>query len=164
VAAPSNANSDGIGTVRIEHDSGMFLSVSRCLTLSLLPERCGLIGVTGDASVHAFLQKVSGHLAQVGRGLPRNLFSKEQGGLHPSTQAITFVLPSIETAKGYFDCFFDHANTTYRYVPKAEMYELLRQVYAENETVMSDDTDMAIVLLIMGIGYVGLRSMCLMRS
>ncbi|CAG9947705.1 unnamed protein product [Clonostachys rosea f. rosea IK726] len=96
--------------------------------------------------------RVSGHLAQVGRGLPRNLFSKEQGGLHPSTQAITFVLPSIETAKGYFDCFFDHANTTYRYVPKAEMYELLRQVYAENETVMSDDTDMAIVLLIMGIG------------
>ncbi|KAK7214668.1 hypothetical protein V2G26_002671 [Clonostachys chloroleuca] len=127
VAVPSNANSDDISTARIEHDSG-------------------------DASVHAFLQKVSGHLAQVGRGLPRNLFSKEQGGLHANKQAITFVLPSIETAKGYFDCFFDHANTTYRYVPKAEMFELLRQVYAENESVLSDDTDMAIVLLIMGMG------------
>ncbi|VUC32677.1 unnamed protein product [Clonostachys rosea] len=128
-AAPSNSNSDEANTVRIEHDSG-------------------------DASVHAFLQKVSGHLAQVGRGLPRNLFSKEQGGFHPNNQAITFVLPSIETAKGYFDCFFDHANTTYRYVPKAEMFELLRQVYAENETVLSDHTDMAIVLLIMGIGCI----------
>ncbi|CAI6090618.1 unnamed protein product [Clonostachys chloroleuca] len=129
VAVPSNANSDDISTARIEHDSG-------------------------DASVHSFLQKVSGHLAQVGRGLPRNLFSKEQGGLHANNQAITFVLPSIETAKGYFDCFFDHANTTYRYVPKAEMFELLRQVYAENESVLSDDTDMAIVLLIMGIGCI----------
>ncbi|CAG9996839.1 unnamed protein product [Clonostachys byssicola] len=129
VAALSNANSDDINTVRIEHDSG-------------------------DASVHAFLQKVSGHLAQVGRGLPRNLFSKEQGGSNPNNQAITFVLPSIETAKSYFDCFFDHANTTYRYVPKAEMFELLSQVYAENETVLSDDTNMAIVLLIMGIGCI----------
>ncbi|CAH0019838.1 unnamed protein product [Clonostachys rhizophaga] len=129
VAALSNANSDGINPVRIEHGSG-------------------------DASVHAFLQKVSGHLAQVGRGLPRNLFSKEQGGLNPDNQSITFVLPSIETAKGYFDRFFDHAHTTYRYVPKAEMFELLSQVYAENDAVLSNHTDMAIVLLIMGIGCI----------
>lgn len=44
------------------------------------------------------------------------------------------------------------------------MFELLRQVYAENESVLSDDTDMAIVLLIMGIGYVGLPSMCLNKK
>uniref|UniRef100_A0A8H7N0W9 Zn(2)-C6 fungal-type domain-containing protein n=1 Tax=Bionectria ochroleuca TaxID=29856 RepID=A0A8H7N0W9_BIOOC len=129
VAAPINPNNDDRETIRIDHDSG-------------------------DASVHAFLQKVSGHLAQVGRGLPRNLFSKEQGGLIEDNQASTFVLPSIETAKAYFDCFFDHANTTYRYLPKAEMFELLNRVYAENETVLSDHTNMAIILLIMGIGCI----------
>uniref|UniRef100_A0A8H7K2X0 Xylanolytic transcriptional activator regulatory domain-containing protein n=1 Tax=Bionectria ochroleuca TaxID=29856 RepID=A0A8H7K2X0_BIOOC len=129
VAAPINPNNDDRETIRIDHDSG-------------------------DASVHAFLQKVSGHLAHVGRGLPRNLFSKEQGGLIEDNQASTFVLPSIETAKAYFDCFFDHANTTYRYLPKAEMFELLNRVYAENETVLSDHTNMAIILLIMGIGCI----------
>jgi hypothetical protein len=40
------------------------------------------------------------------------------------------------------------------------MFELLNRVYAENETVLSDHTNMAIVLLIMGIGYVNTKSDC----
>jgi hypothetical protein len=44
-----------------------------------------------------------------------------------------------------------------RYLPKAEMFELLNRVYAENETVLNDHTNMAIVLFIMGIGYVNPR-------
>ncbi|CAG9938534.1 unnamed protein product [Clonostachys rosea f. rosea IK726] len=41
-----------------------------------------------------------------------------------------------------------------RYLPKAEMFELLNRVYAENETVLNDHTNMAIVLFIMGIGCI----------
>lgn len=40
------------------------------------------------------------------------------------------------------------------------MFELLNRVYAENETVLSDQTNMAIILLIMGIGYVNAKSDC----
>lgn len=107
----------------------------------------------GDPSVHGFLRRVSSHLARVGQGLPRNLFNREQDALKAGEQITTFVLPEKSTAQSYINCFFEHANVTYRYVPRTDIIELFDLVYADGDSMPEDPTKMAMLLLVMGLGY-----------
>ncbi|KAF4994517.1 hypothetical protein FDECE_13091 [Fusarium decemcellulare] len=109
---------------------------------------------SGDASVHAFLRRVSRHLAQVGQGLPRNLFKQEQDTPKVGDTTRTLLLPDKQVAQGYVDCYFEHANVTYRYVPRAELCEVLKLAYAEDDAVLQDDIRMAMLLLVMGMGCI----------
>ncbi|KAI9159136.1 fructose-bisphosphate aldolase [Paramyrothecium foliicola] len=109
-----------------------------------------------DASVHAFLRRVSGHLAMIGQGLPRNLFHREVEVDGDTGDVGAFVLPTKQAAHDYVTCYFDHASVTYRYIPRQQIFELLEQVYNEddNEAIMKDQMKMAILLLVMGIGCI----------
>ncbi|CAI4212095.1 unnamed protein product [Parascedosporium putredinis] len=52
----------------------------------------------------------------------------------------------------YINCFFEHANVTYRYVPRTDIIELFDLVYADGDTMPEDPTKMAMLLLVMGLG------------
>ncbi|KAH8589542.1 fungal-specific transcription factor domain-containing protein [Bisporella sp. PMI_857] len=111
---------------------------------------------TGDASVHAFLQKVSGHLAGVGRGLPRRLFKRheERAPQRDSQYGQTLILPDKGTAKSYVDAYFEHGNATCRFLPPRETYLRLDQLYSDTDAQTQDQIERAIILLVIGTGCV----------
>ncbi|VUC20480.1 unnamed protein product [Clonostachys rosea] len=109
----------------------------------------------GDASVHGFLQKVSRHLAQIGQGLPRNLFNKyEESDVATDTSYVTtMVLPDKAMATAYSNAYFDHGNATCRYLPRDEIFRLLDELYTTGSRILQNHTEMAIILLVLGTGY-----------
>ncbi|KAK2762449.1 hypothetical protein CKAH01_16141 [Colletotrichum kahawae] len=111
----------------------------------------------GDASAHGFLRRVSDHLAKVGQGLPRSLFSREQDLLDSNDPSIFFLPPKTIT-QGYIDCFFDHASVTYRYIPRREVVDTFEKVYADDQAVMRDHDRMAVLLLVMATGCLCMSS------
>ncbi|ETS83939.1 hypothetical protein PFICI_05815 [Pestalotiopsis fici W106-1] len=68
------------------------------------------------------------------------------------------ILPSKIVAQEYVNCFFEHANITYRYLPQADAYDYLDQLYDEDSSLLNNDARMAIILLLMGIGCIWLAS------
>ena len=110
---------------------------------------------TDDASVHAFLQSVSSRLAQVGHGLPRNLFKRHEENvpIQSTDSTQTLVLPDKDTAKGYMEAYFEHGNATCRFLPPRETYEKLDWLYEHPNSEMHTQVDKAIVLLVIATGY-----------
>ncbi|KAH9226595.1 hypothetical protein K456DRAFT_1122015 [Colletotrichum gloeosporioides 23] len=111
----------------------------------------------GDASAHGFLRRVSDHLAKVGQGLPRSLFSREQDLLDSNDPSI-FSLPPKTTTQGYVDCFFDHASVTYRYVYRREVLDTFEKVYADDQSVTRYHDRMAVLFSVMAIGCLCMSS------
>ena len=105
--------------------------------------------------MHAFLQKVSGHLGRIGQGLPRSLFKRHEESSWTTADARyvqPLVLPDLATATSYFDAYFDHGNATCRFLVRDEVLANLRKLYANESKMMEDHTRMAIVLLVIGTG------------
>ncbi|KAL2670435.1 hypothetical protein Neosp_014223 [[Neocosmospora] mangrovei] len=106
--------------------------------------------ITGDPSVHGFLRRASDHLAQIGQGLPRNLFNRDQDGYEDDCEGQAFVLPERSVAESYVRCFFEHALVTYRYVSRKEVEKILREVYTDDGAPVVDHDQMALLVLVMG--------------
>ncbi|KAF9772945.1 hypothetical protein IL306_009310 [Fusarium sp. DS 682] len=110
----------------------------------------------GDPSVHAFLQRVTSHLAQVGQGLPRSLFN-------PSSETVadtdvysirTLILPDKQVAKDCIAAYFDHGNATCRFLLPTDMYHLLDLLYDNDAAILQNHAQMAIIVLLIGTGCV----------
>lgn len=104
--------------------------------------------------MHAFLQRVFEHLSLAGQGLPRNLLRQHEDTQKEFDPITTFILPGKELAKEYVACYFEHANITYRYLPQADVYGLLDRLYEDDLALLNNESQMAIILLVLGIGYV----------
>ncbi|KAL4885513.1 hypothetical protein BJY04DRAFT_214311 [Aspergillus karnatakaensis] len=55
-------------------------------------------------------------------------------------------------AQEYVDCFCEHSNATYRYVPRSQIQNLMDGFYAQDEQVLQNDADVAVLLLVMAVG------------
>ncbi|KAI8669820.1 Zn(2)-C6 fungal-type domain-containing protein [Fusarium sp. Ph1] len=110
----------------------------------------------GDASVDAFLRRVSEHLAQIGQGLPRNLFKRheEDDHVHTGSYIQTLALPDKSAAISYLEAYFDHGNATCRFLPRDDIFKLLDNLYANDEKLAENHVDTAIILLAIGTGCV----------
>lgn len=54
----------------------------------------------------------------------------------------------------YLDCFAEHAQVTYRYVSRRQWQSLVTRLYADDETLYADDANMALLLLVIGLGCI----------
>ncbi|KAH8663792.1 fungal-specific transcription factor domain-containing protein [Ilyonectria robusta] len=110
----------------------------------------------GDASVDAFLRRVSGHLAQIGQGLPRNLFKRheEDDHIHATNYIQTLALPDKSTATSCLDAYFDHGNATCRFLPRDQTFKLLDDLYTNDDKLAQNHANTAIILLVIGTGCV----------
>ncbi|OJI98092.1 hypothetical protein ASPVEDRAFT_79758 [Aspergillus versicolor CBS 583.65] len=115
-------------------------------------------GDDGDASTHAFLKSVYTHLQSMGQVLPRNLHRPAEQILEGDSPASIFFPLERHFAQEYIDCFYEHSNATYRYIPRSQIEHLLDGFYAQEEKVLQDDAGMAVLLLVMAIGCVWLAS------
>lgn len=88
----------------------------------------------------------------MGQAVPRNLFRPIEKVLDEDPQGATFIFPDKLAATGYLDCFFEHCNATYRYIPKKQIYFYLDQIYTEDDNILKDDAKMAVLLLVMSLG------------
>ncbi|KAK2044841.1 hypothetical protein LZ31DRAFT_594440 [Colletotrichum somersetense] len=111
---------------------------------------------SGDPSVHAFLQRVSSHLAQVGQGLPRSLFNRSSETVFKNDiySIRTLVLPDKQVAKDYVAAYFDHGNATCRFLLANDIYQLLNLLYENNPAILQNHAQMAMILLLIGTGCV----------
>ncbi|KAF6830026.1 fungal specific transcription factor domain-containing protein [Colletotrichum musicola] len=110
----------------------------------------------GDASVHAFLARLSNHLAQIGQGLSRNLFKRPEE--HDVNDSIlhtqNLILPPKDAGKMCLDAYFEHGNATCRFLPPREAYGLFEKLYGGAVELSSYPATEALVLLIMATGCV----------
>lgn len=106
----------------------------------------------GDASTHAFLKSVYTHLQSMGQVLPRNLHRPAEGILEGDSAASIFFPPERHLAREYIDCFYEHSNATYRYIPRSQIEHLLFGFYAQDEEFLQDDASMSVLLLVMAVG------------
>ena len=56
----------------------------------------------------------------------------------------------------YLECFAEHAQVTYRYVPRQQWQSLVDRLYSDDESLLNDDTNLSLLLLVIGLGYVNL--------
>ncbi|KAL4867321.1 hypothetical protein BDV12DRAFT_186734 [Aspergillus spectabilis] len=115
-------------------------------------------GDARDASTHAFLKSVYTHLQSMGQVLPRNLRRPAEQILEGDSPASIFFPPTRQVAQEYVDCFYEHSNATYRYIPKSQIQHLMDGFYAQEERVLQDDAGVVILLLVMAVGCVWLAS------
>lgn len=52
----------------------------------------------------------------------------------------------------YLECFAEHAQVTYRYVPRRQWSSLVTRLYDDDESLLVDDASMALLLLVIGLG------------
>lgn len=101
----------------------------------------------------AFLQRVSVHLAQIGQGLPRNLFKRhEEDTQNKQGYTSTLVLPEKAVARRCLEAYFEHGNATCRYLPIDPTNKLLDKLYANDLKLAQDHASMAIILLVVATG------------
>jgi hypothetical protein len=87
----------------------------------------------------------------MGEVLPRNI-TRETEDVDDLKDSSILMLPSQEQATEYMDCFFDHLNATYRYLPRGKMKRILESVYRDDEKALRDDASLALFLSVMGSG------------
>lgn len=109
--------------------------------------------LSGDASARGFLTRVYGHLGAAGHVMPRYLSRPADRDLPGNESDATIILPSRETTMSYLECFAEHAQVTYRYVPRQQWMSLVTRLHDDDESLLNDDTSMAVLLLVIGLGY-----------
>jgi hypothetical protein len=88
----------------------------------------------------------------MGQVLPRNLHRPAEQILEGDSPASIFFPTERHFAQEYIDCFYEHSNATYRYIPRSQIEHLLDGFYAQEEKALQDDAGMAVLLLVMAIG------------
>jgi hypothetical protein len=63
----------------------------------------------------------------MGEALPRNI-TREKEDVDDLKDSSILILPDKAHATEYMDCFFDHLNSTYRYLPRGKMRRILEAV------------------------------------
>jgi len=87
----------------------------------------------------------------MGETLPRNI-TRETEDVDDLKDDSILILPDKAHATEYIDCFFDHLNATYRYLPRGKMRIILESVYRDDYDVLHDDAGMALFLSVVGSG------------
>ena len=108
--------------------------------------------LSGDASARGFLTRVYGHLSAAGHVMPRYLSRPADSDLPGDENEATIILPSRETTMSYLECFAEHAQVTYRYIPRQQWMCLVTRLHNEDESLLNDDSSMALLLLVIGLG------------
>jgi len=88
----------------------------------------------------------------MGQVLPRNLHRPAEQILEGDSAASIFFPPERHFAQEYIDCFYEHSNATYRYIPRSQIEHLLAGFYGQEEEFLQDDASMAALLLVMAVG------------
>lgn len=109
---------------------------------------------SGNASVDSFLRRVSGHLAQIGQGLPRSLFTRfqENDFVRKEGNVQPLILPEKTLATSYLEAYFDHGNATCRFLPREQSFALLDRLYTNHEELFQDCANSALILFLIGTG------------
>lgn len=94
------------------------------------------------------------HLSLVtsSENFPRALDSEDGGEPQRALDMTTFVAPSRETADSYFQCYFEHATVTYRFIDRHVAEVALARYYAGDDEVLEDHCSVALILMIMAQG------------
>lgn len=108
--------------------------------------------LSGDASARGFLTRVYGHLSAAGHAMPRYLSRPADRMLPDDSSDPTIVLPDRSTTMSYLECFAEHAQVTYRYVPRRQWSSLVTRLYDDDESLLVDDASIALLLLVIGLG------------
>jgi hypothetical protein len=108
--------------------------------------------LSGDASARGFLTRVYGHLSAAGHVMPRYLSRPADRDLSGDETEATIMLPSRETTMSYLECFAEHAQVTYRYVPRQQWMSLVTRLHDDDESLLKDDSSMALLLLVIALG------------
>lgn len=110
--------------------------------------------LSGDASARGFLTRVYGHLSAAGHAMPRYLSRPADRTLPNDSNDAAIMLPDKSTTMTYLECFAEHAQVTYRYVPRRQWSSLITRLYDDDESILVDDASMALLLLVIGLGLV----------
>jgi hypothetical protein len=87
----------------------------------------------------------------MGKALPRNI-TREREDVDDLAESSILILPDKANASEYVDCFFDHLNATYRYLPRAKMKGILDRLYEGDPQLLRDDASLALFLSVIGSG------------
>lgn len=104
-----------------------------------------------EVTTHTFLKRVFSHISLLGKVHPREVTREKEVEDQSPTDSI-LLLPDRAQAEQYLDCFFDHLNATYRYLPRAKMVGLLNRVYSNDSALLGDNADMALFLSVIASG------------
>jgi hypothetical protein len=96
----------------------------------------------------------------MGQLFPRNISRPAEELFVESVPRIPLLPLSRKVAEEYIECFYTHSNATYRYIPRKQIEDLLNDFYLQNETVLRDDAGMAILFMVLAIGYWLLSPLC----
>ncbi|KAF3384126.1 hypothetical protein DPV78_012903 [Talaromyces pinophilus] len=131
----------------------------KCKCDGLQPcHRCSSVGV-GDSSAHTFLKRVYTHLKSMGQLSPRNLSRPAEELFVESILRIPLLPLSHTVAEEYIECFYNHSNATYRYIPRKQIEDLLNGFYLQKESVLRDDAGMVVLFMVLAIGCIWLTSL-----
>jgi hypothetical protein len=109
------------------------------------------IPYSGDISTHAFLKRISGHLSLMGKALPKNI-TREREDVDDLAESPILILPGKANATEYMDCFFDHLNATYRYLPRGKIKRILDRLYQGDHELLRGDASLALLFSVLGSG------------
>jgi hypothetical protein len=87
----------------------------------------------------------------MGKALPRNI-TREGEDINDSSEISILILPDKAQATEYIDCFFDHLNATYRYLPRGKMNTILDRLYQNEHELLRDDASLALFFSVVGSG------------
>lgn len=105
----------------------------------------------GDISTDALLKRIRGHINVMGEALPRNITREREDVNDPAGSSI-LLLPDKAHVTEYMNCFFDHLNAIYRYLPRGKIQRILNLVYQNDDELLRDDASMALFLSVAGSG------------
>jgi hypothetical protein len=69
----------------------------------------------------------------------------------------TLVLPDKLLATSYLEAYFDHGNATCRFLSREKSFALLAELYTDKEELSQDHASSALILFLIGTGYVLLQ-------
>lgn len=88
----------------------------------------------------------------MGQLSPRNLSRPAEELFVESILRIPLLPLSRTVAEEYIECFYNHSNATYRYIPRKQIEDLLNGFYLQKESVLRDDAGMVVLFMVLAIG------------
>ncbi|KAF2172046.1 hypothetical protein M409DRAFT_35706 [Zasmidium cellare ATCC 36951] len=86
--------------------------------------------------------------------MPRYISQPAECVLPDDDKSPMVVLPDQTTTMSYLECFAEHAQVTYRYVPRQQWQSLVTRLYSDDESLLNDDVNMSLLLLVVGLGCI----------
>jgi hypothetical protein len=87
----------------------------------------------------------------MGKAPPRSI-TREREDVDDLAESSILILPDKANATEYMDCFFDHLNATYRYLPRGKIKMILDRLYQGDHEHLLDDASLALFFSVLGSG------------